>query len=85
MKEELRVVAPAVHYLCGVALGAIYGAYADRWPAAGSGTAFGTTVWLVADEIARPSSVYPSRRLGALSECICSRSSRTLHTARQRN
>jgi Protein of unknown function (DUF1440) len=53
-QEELRVAAPVVHYLFGAALGAIYGVYADRRPAGGSGAAFGTTVWLAADEIAMP-------------------------------
>ena len=53
-QEELRVAAPLVHYLFGAALGAIYGAYAERRQADGSGAAFGTTVWLAADEIAMP-------------------------------
>jgi hypothetical protein len=53
-QEELRVAAPVVHYLFGAALGAIYGAYADRRQAARSGAAFGTTVWLAADEVAMP-------------------------------
>ena len=53
-REELRVAAPLVHYLFGAAVGAIYGAYAERRQADRSGAAFGTTVWLTADEIAMP-------------------------------
>jgi putative membrane protein len=53
-EEELRVAAPLAHYLFGAALGAIYGAYAERRRADASGAAFGTTVWLAADEIAMP-------------------------------
>jgi hypothetical protein len=52
--EELRVAAPLMHYLFGTAVGAIYGAYAERRRADGSGAAFGTTVWLAADELAMP-------------------------------
>jgi hypothetical protein len=53
-QEELRVAAPLVHYLFGAAVGAIYGAYAERRQAHRSGAAFGTAVWLAADEIAMP-------------------------------
>jgi hypothetical protein len=53
-QEELRIAAPVSHYLFGAAMGAIYGAYAERRQAGGSGAAFGTTVWLAADEIAMP-------------------------------
>lgn len=53
-EQELRVAAPLVHYLFGVTVGAIYGAYAERRQADASGAAFGTTVWLAADEIAMP-------------------------------
>jgi len=53
-REELRVAAPLVHYLFGATVGAIYGAYAERRHATGSGARFGTTVWLAADEIAMP-------------------------------
>jgi len=53
-REELHFAAPLVHYLFGAAVGAIYGAYAERRQAEGSGAAFGTTVWLAADEIAMP-------------------------------
>jgi len=53
-QEELRVAAPLMHYFVGAAMGAIYGAYAERRHADGSGAAFGTTVWLAADEIAVP-------------------------------
>ena len=53
-QEELRLAAPLVHYLFGAAVGAIYGAYAEHRRADVSGAAFGTTVWLAADEIAMP-------------------------------
>jgi hypothetical protein len=53
-REELRFVAPLVHYLFGAAMGAIYGAYAERRQADASGAGFGTTVWVAADEIAMP-------------------------------
>jgi hypothetical protein len=53
-QEELRVAAPLMHYLFGGAVGAIYGVYAERRHARRSGAAFGTTVWLAADEVAMP-------------------------------
>jgi Protein of unknown function (DUF1440) len=45
---------PLMHYLFGGAVGAIYGVYAERRHARRSGAAFGTTVWLAADEVAMP-------------------------------
>ena len=60
-------------------------AYAERREADGSGAAFGTTVWLAADEIAIPLLGLSTRRLGAPSKCICNRWSRTSSTVlRQR-
>jgi Protein of unknown function (DUF1440) len=53
-RQELRVAAPLSHYLFGAAMGAAYGAYAQRREARGSGAGFGTTVWLAADEVAMP-------------------------------
>lgn len=53
-RQELRVAAPLSHYLFGAAMGALYGAYAQRRQTLSSGAAFGTTVWLGADEIAMP-------------------------------
>jgi Protein of unknown function (DUF1440) len=53
-QKELRMAAPLVHYLFGAAVGAIYGAYTERRRAHRTGAAFGTTVWLAADEIAMP-------------------------------
>ncbi len=53
-QQELRYAAPLVHYLFGAGVGALYGAYGERRKADSSGAAFGTTVWLVADEIAMP-------------------------------
>ena len=52
-KDELRVAAPLTHFLFGAALGALYGIYAERRRTS-SGIGFGTTVWLLADEIAMP-------------------------------
>jgi putative membrane protein len=53
-RQELRVAAPLVHYSFGAVVGAIYGAYAERRQADGSGRGFGMAVWLAADEIAMP-------------------------------
>ena len=53
-RSELRVAAPLVHFTFGAAVAAIYGAYVERRQTNGSGAAFGTTVWLAADEIAMP-------------------------------
>lgn len=53
-RDELRIAAPLMHYLFGAALGAVYGVYAERQHAQRFGAAFGTTVWLGADEIAMP-------------------------------
>jgi hypothetical protein len=53
-RQELRIAAPLVHYTFGAALGALYGAYAQRRKASTSGAGFGTTVWLAADELAMP-------------------------------
>jgi putative membrane protein len=55
-RRELEVAAPVLHYAFGGALGAAYGTVAERapWATAGLGTAYGTTVWAGADEIAMP-------------------------------
>jgi putative membrane protein len=53
-RDELSFAAPAMHYLFGVTMGAIYGVYATRRHARASGAGFGTTVWLAADEVAMP-------------------------------
>ena len=52
--EELRVAAPLIHFLFGAAVGALYGVYAEDRRRQMSGVGFGTTVWLLADEIAMP-------------------------------
>lgn len=52
--DELRVAAPIVHYSFGASIGALYGAYAEGRRDGASGAAFGTTVWLAADEVAMP-------------------------------
>ena len=53
-RQELRAAAPLTHYLFGASVAAVYGAYAQRRPAQASGAGFGTTVWLLADEMAMP-------------------------------
>ena len=53
-RGELRIAAPLVHYTFGAAMGAVYGAYAQRQKSRRTGTAFGAAVWLGADEIAMP-------------------------------
>jgi hypothetical protein len=53
-RQELGIAAPLSHYLFGAAMGAVYGAYADRRPEARSGAGFGATVWVAADEVAMP-------------------------------
>lgn len=66
-EEKLRA-GSAMHYAFGSAVGATYGALAERHPevTAGGGLPFGITFWLVADEIAvpalrlsKPASAYP--------------------------
>jgi hypothetical protein len=51
-----RWAGPIVHYAFGVAAGALYGAAAEKDPRVtrGAGAAFGTALWLAADEIANP-------------------------------
>ncbi len=51
-KEEKRKAAPYIHYGFGTIMGALYGIMAEEFPAAtsGSGTAYATGVFLVADE-----------------------------------
>jgi putative membrane protein len=53
---EKKWAGSAVHYAFGTLIGAMYGVLAETVPAAGSGhgTAFGTAVWLAADEIGVP-------------------------------
>lgn len=55
-EREKRVAGPALHYLFGTAMGAAYGALADKVPAvrAARGLPFGAALWLGADEIAVP-------------------------------
>jgi putative membrane protein len=52
--DELRIAAPALHYAFGTAVGAMYGAYAERRHRKGSGAWLGTTLWFAADEVAMP-------------------------------
>ena len=55
-KKRKEFAGEAVHYAMGMASGAIYGALAEVTPlaTAGAGLAFGTGVWLSADEAIVP-------------------------------
>jgi Protein of unknown function (DUF1440) len=55
-RDELAIAAMLVHYGFGTAVGALYGAWAERaahtrFP---SGLGLGTSLWITADEIAMP-------------------------------
>jgi putative membrane protein len=54
--SEAKWAGPLVHYAFGTLVGAAYGALAEtaRPAKAGAGTAYGTAVWLAADELAVP-------------------------------
>ena len=54
--SDKKWAGPAVHYTIGTAMGALYGAATQTVSAAssGRGVAFGTALWLGADEIAVP-------------------------------
>lgn len=54
--SEKKWAGPAVHYTFGTALGALYGVLAETVPSskAARGTAYGSAVWLGADEISVP-------------------------------
>jgi putative membrane protein len=54
--DELKVAAPMAHYAFGTAVGAAYGVLVAsmREHPVIQGAAFGTAVWIVADEIAMP-------------------------------
>jgi putative membrane protein len=55
-RDELKIAAPIVHYAFGSLTGAAYGAVSEVAPAARAlnGTAYGTALWVVADEIVVP-------------------------------
>jgi uncharacterized membrane protein YagU involved in acid resistance len=55
-ESEKKWAGPLVHYAFGTATGAFYGLLAGRVPQtdAARGTAYGTAVWLGADEVAVP-------------------------------
>jgi putative membrane protein len=61
-EREKKVAGPLVHYAFGTLMGALYGLVAEVQPQVrvGFGSAFGATLWLVADEI-----MVPALRLGA--------------------
>lgn len=52
-EQEKDIGGPVMHYLFGVAMGALYGASAElkRETTVGAGIPFGTGVWLAADEL----------------------------------
>ncbi len=53
--RELAIAAPIVHFSFGAAAGAMYGAYRNKTSRdRPSGMAFGSALWLAADEIAMP-------------------------------
>jgi len=55
--DELEVAAPIVHFAFGGSIGAVYGAAMEAGPVGSAivaGAAFGTAVWIGADEIAMP-------------------------------
>jgi hypothetical protein len=54
--HEKRVAGPAVHYAYGTVMGGVYGGLVEAAPAVetGFGTAYGTALWLIGDEIAIP-------------------------------
>ncbi len=54
--SDKKWAGPAVHYTFGTAMGALYGAATQTISAAssGRGAAFGTALWLGADEVAVP-------------------------------
>jgi putative membrane protein len=56
MPSEKKWAGPAVHYSFGALLGAVYGVLAATVPTAraGTGTAYGSAVWLLADEVFVP-------------------------------
>ncbi len=55
-KEQKKTAGRAIHYTFGTLMGIVYGVSAELIPAAttGAGTAFGTLLYLGADEIAVP-------------------------------
>ncbi|MEY2536918.1 MAG: hypothetical protein QOG67_658 [Verrucomicrobiota bacterium] len=55
-KEQQRLAGEAVHYAMGATSAAVYGSLAEYAPLVtiGDGTAFGTVVWLLADEVSVP-------------------------------
>jgi uncharacterized membrane protein YagU involved in acid resistance len=55
-EREKKWAGPAVHYAFGGLVGAFYGAMASAAPVAraGAGAAYGSAVWLLADEIGVP-------------------------------
>jgi putative membrane protein len=54
--EEKQVAGPAVHYVFGALVGAVYGGLAETAPRATmcAGMGYGAAVWLLADEVAVP-------------------------------
>ena len=54
-RDELAVAAPIVHYGYGAATGALYGILSEFAPTnAFAGAAWGTLIWILADEVVMP-------------------------------
>jgi hypothetical protein len=62
-EREKEIGGPVVHYLFGVAAGAMYGAAAetDGSVTSGAGVPYGITLWLVADEIGMHAAGFATR------------------------
>jgi putative membrane protein len=74
-KSRKKLAGEAVHYAMGTASAAIYGALAEASPATtlGDGLAFGSAVWLLADEVSVRRSVYRRGRQRFHSQRISTR------------
>ncbi len=54
-KKQKKIAGPVIHYLFGAAVGAAYGAAAEKLPVnKAAGVPFGAAVWAAADELAVP-------------------------------
>ncbi len=55
-EDQKKTAGPLVHYAFGTSIGALYGGLAQKHkaPRSGFGTAYGTAVWAVGDEVVVP-------------------------------
>jgi putative membrane protein len=62
-EREKDIGGPVMHYVFGATVGALYGAAAefDRLPTRGAGLPYGTSVWLIADEIGMHAAGFATR------------------------